>query len=68
MTEANRIESNRLTSNTVDLVFVSADGAPLDNCFRANTYSISSPENIEKAPTAKFDRDPALASPLAASR
>ncbi|HMT25673.1 MAG TPA: hypothetical protein PKA24_05055 [Microthrixaceae bacterium] len=47
--EANRIESNRLTSNTVDLVFVSADGAPLDNCFRANTYSISSPENIEKA-------------------
>lgn len=45
--EGNRVQDNTLTGNGVDLVYVSSDGARLDNCFSGNTFTSSSPPSIE---------------------
>ncbi len=45
--EGNRIQRNILSGNGVDLVYVSSDGARLDNCFTGNTFDTSSPPSIE---------------------
>lgn len=47
--EGNRIQRNVLSGNGVDLVYVSSDGARLDNCFSGNTFTTSSPPSIEAA-------------------
>lgn len=47
--EGNRVQRNTLEGNGVDLVYVSADGARLDNCFSGNTFATSSPPSIEAA-------------------
>jgi len=50
----NEVRTNTLGTNGLDLVFATADGQPLGNCFVGNPFASSSPVDIE----AVFPCDP----------